>query len=172
VFRNSGRTIYNRNQTMNKYLLITLMLLINTSVMALENKSFGGGANMEKLEPISTILATPEKYLDKEITIAGTIVSVCSKRGCWMKLASDKKFQTLRIKVRDGEMVFPFNAKGETAYATGKLVPIKLTKEKAIAYLSHLAEEAKEEFDPKSVTGEMTIYQLSPTGVTIEYAES
>lgn len=89
-----------------------------------------------------------------------------------MKLASDKKFQTLRIKVKDGDMVFPFNAKGETAYATGKLVPIELSKEKAIAYLSHLAEEAKEEFDPSTVKGAMTIYQLSPTGVTIKYQGS
>ncbi len=125
---------------------------------------------MDKLVPISTVLASPNNYLEKEITVAGTIVSVCSKRGCWMKLASDKKFQTMRIKVRDGDMVFPFNAKGQTAYATGILKPIELTKEKAIAYLSHLAQEAKEKFDPESVTGGMTIYQLSPNGVTIKYA--
>ena len=162
---------------MNKSLSVALWVLIgslfcSSELLALEDKNFGNGANMEKLVAISTVLASPEKYLDKEITVAGTIVSVCSKRGCWMKLASDKKFQTLRIKVRDGDMVFPFNAKGQTAYATGKLKPIELTKEKAIAYLSHLAEEAKETFDPTTVTGPMTIYQLSPTGVTIKYEDS
>ena len=157
---------------MKKYLLSSLMLIFCSTALALENKSFGDGANMEKLVAISTVLKSPENYLKEDITIAGTIISVCSKRGCWMKLASDKKFQTLRIKVRDGDMVFPFNAKGETAYATGKLIPVELTKEKAIAYLKHMAEEAKEDFDPKSVTSGMTIYQLSPTGVTIEYKQS
>jgi len=157
---------------MMKYLALSLVLFFSASASAIEDKSFGTGADMEKLVGISTVLATPENYLGKEITVAGTIVSVCSKRGCWMKLASDKKFQTLRIKVKDGDMVFPFNAKGETAYATGKLVPIELSKEKAIAYLSHLAEEAKEEFDPSTVKGAMTIYQLSPTGVTIKYQDS
>ncbi|MCW8879589.1 MAG: DUF4920 domain-containing protein [Kangiellaceae bacterium] len=157
---------------MKKFLGFILLTFFSTSIWAVENRSFGEGAKMDKLIAISKVLASPQKYLGKEITVVGTIVSVCSKRGCWMKLASDKKFQTLRIKVRDGDMVFPFNAKGQTAYATGQLKPIELTKEKAIAYLAHLAEEAKEEFDPTSVTGAMTIYQLSPTGVTIKYSGS
>lgn len=160
-------------KSLSIFLLVFLSsLLFSSELLALEDKRFGDGANMEKLVAISAVLASPDQYIDKEITVAGTIVSVCSKRGCWMKLASDKKFQTLRIKVRDGDMVFPFNSKGQTAYATGKLKPIELTKEKAIAYLSHLAEEAKETFDPASVTGPMTIYQLSPTGVTIKYEDS
>lgn len=84
-----------------------------------------------------------------------------------MKLASDKKFQTLRIKVKDGDMVFPLTAKGKTAFATGQLSAKTLPKEKAIAYLQHMADEAKEDFDPASVTGPLTIYQLVPQGVTI-----
>ncbi len=148
---------------------LLLFTFLSTQAIAIEKKSFGNGANMDKLVAISTLLETPENYLNKDVTVQGTIVSVCSKRGCWMKLASDKRFQTLRIKVRDGDMVFPFNARGEKAYATGKLDPIVLSKEKAVEYLAHLAEEAGEEFDASSVTGEMTIYQLVPTGVTIEY---
>ena len=144
-------------------LVLTFSLLISTA----NAQDFGTGANMDKLVAISTLLDKPENYLDKVVTVEGAIISVCKKRGCWMKLASDKKYQTLRIKVKDGDMVFPFNAKGKTAYATGKLVGKKLSKDKAIAYLSHLAEEANEEFDKESVTSGMTVYQLSPTGVTI-----
>lgn len=157
---------------MKHFGIFVLLYVLSCTSFALENKSFGSGADMQKLVAISTLLDSPKQYLDKDVTVAGTIVSVCSKRGCWMKLASDIKFQTLRIKVKDGDMVFPFNARGEKAYATGKLSPIKLTKEKAIQYLAHLAKEAKEEFDPSSVTGDMTIYQLVPTGVTIEYNNS
>ncbi len=146
-------------------LLFICGLLTHQTVTA--SNDFGNGATMEKLVAISTVLASPQHYLNKEITVKGTIVAVCEKRGCWMKLASDKKFQTLRIKVKDGDMVFPLIAKGKNAFATGQLSEKTLSKEKAIAYLQHMADEAKEDFDPASVTGPLTIYQLVPTGVTI-----
>ena len=116
---------------MKNIFVFILLTIFSVSAWAIEDRTFGDGAKMDKLVAISTVLATPKEYLGKEITVAGIIVSVCSKRGCWMKLASDKKFQTLRIKVKDGDMVFPFNAKGQTAYATGRLKPIELTKEKS-----------------------------------------
>ena len=143
------------------------MALISLQVSAVEQRNFGTGAEMDKLISISTVLKSPKSYLNQDITVKGTIVSVCEKRGCWMKLASDKKFQTLRIKVRDGDMVFPLNSQGKTAYATGQLKGIALSKEKAIAYLQHMADESKEHFDPTSITQGITIYQLTPKGVTI-----
>lgn len=145
-------------------MVLTLCLAFSASAKKLE---FGHGADMSKLQAISTILTTPENYLDQDVTVKGTITAVCQKRGCWMKLASDKRFQTLRIKVRDGDMVFPLSAKGATAYATGKLQAKPMSKEQTIAYLKHMAKEAKESFDPSSVKEGMTMYQLVPTGVTI-----
>ena len=85
-----------------------------------------------------------------------------------MTLSSDKKFQTFRIKVRDGDMVFPMTAMGKTAYATGKLQAIPLSLEKSKTFLAYQAQEQQEEFDPASVTEPFTVYQLSPTGVTIK----
>ncbi|MCP4272311.1 MAG: DUF4920 domain-containing protein [Gammaproteobacteria bacterium] len=148
-----------------KFLTSLLLLIVFCSPVFA--KTYGSGAKMNKLIAISTLLDKPEKYLDKNVTVEGTIVAVCSSRGCWMKLASDKKFQTLRIKVKDGDMVFPLTAKGKIAYATGQLHAIELDKEKAIEYLSHLAEEANEKFDKTSITAGITIYQLVPQGVTI-----
>ncbi len=149
---------------MKSRLFLLLLILFTTPVFA---NIFGSGADMDKLIAISTVLSSPENYLDKSITVKGAIVSVCSKRGCWMKLASDRKFQTLRIKVNDGDMVFPLTAKGKTAFATGQLHAIELDREKATDYLSHLAQEANENFDPSTVKSGMTIYQLVPQGVTI-----
>ena len=153
---------------MNNWVKGIIIFLLSGQILAADEQTFGSGADMSKLRPISTILTSPEKYITEDVTVKGAIVSVCEKSGCWMKLASDKKFQTLRIKVRDGDMVFPIAAKGKTAFATGKLVANKMNKEKAIAYLDHMAKEANEDFDPGSVNDEgMTIYQLTPTGVTI-----
>lgn len=145
-----------------------LATLLSASTAAFAAKqAFGTGADMQKLQSISAVLSTPETYLNDTVTVQGTVVSVCSKRGCWMKLASDKRFQTLRIKVRDGDMVFPMSARGKTAYATGKLSAIELSQQQATRYLAHLAKEAKQPFDPETVKGPMTIYQLVPEGVTI-----
>jgi len=148
--------------------LISLFFMMNLSFAAKDSKqTFGKGADMTKLTPISKVLSTPTKFVKTDVTIEGTIVDVCTKRGCWMKLASDKRFQTLRIKVRDGDMVFPLTSKGKKAYATGKLSGKQLSKEKAIEYLSYLAKESSEKFDPSSVKGPLMIYQLIPNGVTI-----
>lgn len=146
--------------------LIFVSLFISYSAFA--DQVFGKGANITSVTKISDILATPNEYMEKEVTIQGTIVKVCKKRGCWMSLTSDKKFQTFRVKVRDGDMVFPMTAMGKTAYATGELQAFPLSLERTKQYLAYQAQEQQEEFDPESVTEAITVYQLSPNGVTIK----
>ena len=65
-------------------------------------------------------------------------------------------------------MVFPMTAMGKTAFATGVLKAIPLDLETSQRYLAYQAKEMDEEFDPASVTEPITIYQVSPSGVTIE----
>lgn len=130
-------------------------------------KDYGLGADPKDAVKISEVLENPQKYLDREMTVAGLVVDVCPKRGCWMLLAGDKKFQTLRIKVNDGVMVFPLSARGHEAAAKGKLSGKELTREKAIEYFKHLADEKSEKFDPADVTGPVTFYMLMATGVTV-----
>jgi len=50
---------------------------------------------------VSAILTDPEAYLDQRVLVAGTVVEVCEKRGCWLQLAGDQEFQTLRVKVEE-----------------------------------------------------------------------
>lgn len=79
---------------------------------------FGEQVDKTTVVPVAELLQQPQLYLDKVVTISGTVDSVCSKQGCWMKFVAggDMPF---RIKVRDGDMVFPLTAKGKTAYASG-----------------------------------------------------
>lgn len=71
--------------------------------------------------PVKLLLAQPTDYLDKVVTVSGTVDAVCSKQGCWIKFVVDENAAPFRLKVRDGDMVFPLSAKGKTAYATGTL---------------------------------------------------
>lgn len=79
---------------------------------------FGTAVDKTTVVPVNALLQQPQAYLDKVVTISGTVDSVCSKQGCWMKFIADKDIP-FRIKVRDGDMVFPLTAKGKMAYATG-----------------------------------------------------
>ncbi len=145
---------------------LALLLLVSYYTQA-QPMTFGVGADMEKLISISTLLADPEKFKSVPTTISGTIVKVCKKRGCWVELAADKKFQTIIIKVPDGKMVFPMSTLGKKAFATGTLSELKLDLQQTQSHLAHRAEENQTEFDPSSVTKAMTIYRFSPVGVTI-----
>ena len=158
-----------KNQEIHMKILLLLVgaLLINSTTTMATELTFGEAIKSSARINISTLLATPSDYLDKDVTVQGTIVGVCSHRGCWMELASDARFEKLRIKVRDGDMVFPLHVKGRQALATGKLTAIDLNLEETKHYKATLAKRRGEAFDLVSVTEPMAIYQLSPTGVKI-----
>lgn len=130
-------------------------------------KIYGKGISLDSKTAISEILATPEKYLGKTVLIEGRVVDVCKKRGCWMEIASDKEFQTIRVKVNDGEIIFPLVAKGKLAKVEGILEKFELTKEQTIMRMQHHAEEQGLPFDSTSVTEGMTVYQLKGIGAVI-----
>jgi len=149
-------------------IILTTLFIYSYSVTLLGAQTFGGGADKSKLISISKLLASPNSYKGQVVTVSGTIVSVCKNRGCWMKFASDKKYETLRIKVKDGKMIFPISVRGQKGFATGILNEIELSQDRARKYLAHMAKQSGKKFDAKSIKGPYTIYQLVPTGVTIE----
>lgn len=149
-------------------LFLIASLLFTLSFTSMAAQKFGKGADKSKIVPISKLLASAAEYKDKEVTVSGTIVSVCKNRGCWMKFASDKKYQTLRIKVKHGQMNFPVTLLGKKGLATGTLKGIQLTQDKAREWLGHMAKESGEPFNAEDIKGPQTIYQLVPTGVTVE----
>jgi hypothetical protein len=68
-------------------------------------------------------LASLDANDGKTVRIEGTVAAVCPMRGCWMDIAGDRG-ETIRIKVKDGEVVFPQTAKGKRVVAEGVLVKI------------------------------------------------
>ena len=84
-----------------------------------------------------------------------------------MELAAEEKFQSLKIKVPDGQMIFPMSAMGKTAFATGNLTAINLDLEQSKRYLATQAQKNNTEFDANSITDVVTIYQFTPVGVSI-----
>ncbi|MDP4530026.1 DUF4920 domain-containing protein [Alkalimonas delamerensis] len=130
---------------MNKIIILLAAASCLVSVAQAEPVQFGGEVQQEKLVALSSILAAPEQYLAQEVTVKGTIAAVCEKMHCWMRFETAEQQPAFRIKVRDGDMVFPLSARGKTAYATGTLQPW--------------------------AGGETARYQLVPTAVVIETSE-
>ena len=72
-----------------------------------------------------------------------------------------------RMKVKDGEIMFPKNAAGRKAVAEGVLKKIELNQQQAIAFAKHEAEERGQKFDPAKIKSGMTIYQIQGTGAVL-----
>ena len=147
--------------------LLLLVVLLNTPVLASNVETYGKKITLSDMTEISEILATPEEFVGKKVLVQGMVVDVCAKRGCWMYLASDKPFEKIQIKVLDGVIVFPMSARGKNALVEGEVEALKYSKEDAIAWLQHTAEEKGESFDPTSVTSGMTVYRIKALGAEI-----
>ncbi|MBI1787390.1 MAG: DUF4920 domain-containing protein [Acidobacteria bacterium] len=116
--------------------------------------------------PLSQIAARPEKYAGQIVQVTGRVTEVCEMMGCWMNLV-DTANQSIRIKVDDGEMVFPKTAVGKTAIAEGKLTRLQLTRDQAIARARHEAEEQGRKFNSDSIKSGATLYQIQGSGAVI-----
>jgi hypothetical protein len=116
--------------------------------------------------PLATLLAKPADYVGKTVQVKGKITEVCQMMGCWMDLTDDSG-QKIRIKVKDGEIEFPKDAAGKLAVAEGRFDKIELSKEQASARAEEEAKEAGRKFDPASVKGPVTIYQIQGAGAVI-----
>jgi hypothetical protein len=132
-----------------------------------QGKSYGKELSDSDVVPISKILAEPQAYVGKTVKVQGRILDVCKKRGCWMELASDEEFQSIRFKVEDGVIVFPLEAKGHEAIAEGVLERIELSMEQTMAMHEHVCKEEGIEFDPSKVEGPMVIYRIAGQGAVV-----
>lgn len=142
--------------------LAMLLLLLSFD----EPKLYGAGVKQETpTVAIETLMANPESYLGKVVKVEGVVSEVCPKAGCWMDIANgDHK---VRIKVKDGEIVFNPELEGKKILAEGTVYKFDLTKEQAVNYFRHIAEEKGESFDPASVTAGTTIYQIGGIGAKV-----
>ena len=152
-----------------KIKLIISVLFLSCGLIYSQTEEIKLGAEITLTEKtnISDILADPDSYLDQTVLVEGEILDVCPKMGCWMELKSDDGEGMIKVKVKDGDIVFPVDAIGDYAIVQGTVYKIDLTQDEAVDYFEHIAEESGEDFDPSIITGPMTIYQIKGLGATI-----
>ena len=128
--------------------------------------TYGAGIVLQTSTSLDAILATPESYEGKIVQVAGTVREVCPRRGCWIEMAAGDA--SLRVKVPDGEIVFPLSAKNAHVVVEGVIERIELTEEQHRAWKEHEAEERGVPFDPSSVSGPLLKWQLAGLGARID----
>ena len=125
--------------------------------------------NAQKKE-ISSLIHSPNEYIGKNVLISGKIIEVCPMRGCWMIVEDYNKKSQIRIKVLDGEIVFPLSSKGNCVNAFGKFTKLNFSEEQAINWKIHLAEEKGITLLPEDVilnTDDLIEYRINANGAKI-----
>ena len=157
---------------MTMKLIISIMLITFVSISAQsEEIKLGAELTLTEKTKISDILSDPNAYLNKTVLVEGEILDVCPMMGCWMEIKSDDGEGMIKVKVKDGDIVFPVEAVGDFAVVEGTVYKIELTREEAVDYFEHVAEESGDDFDPSIITGPMTIYQIKGLGAEIVQKE-
>lgn len=123
------------------------------------------GFTLQQFTPIAAILATPADFEGKRLLVKGEAVAVCETRGCWVTLKDpDDNEKALRVKVEDGEIVFPMTLKGHEVVVEGVLEKVVLPEQAYRELLQKRAASKGATFDPASVTGPLVTWQLRGLG--------
>ena len=82
---------------------------------------------------LAEVLAAPESFAGKAVTVEGTVKKACSNKGCWMELAdaADAKAASVRVTFKNYGFFVPVDSAGSTAKVEGELKIAELSEAKA-----------------------------------------
>lgn len=142
-----------------------LLILFVSLIEAGSRKKYGKEISLKNKTKISDILQNPEKFEGKKVLVEGTVVGVCEERGCWIELSGEKDFQKIKVKVNDGEIVFPLEVKGKKALVEGEVYALELKKSDCNGNCSE--EKKKKEKECEHGKQTQKVYQIKGIGAKI-----
>ena len=147
---------------MNKQILLLTFLCIyigcnlkNSENELLNKKNpagiYGNLSSAIDIKNIDELISNKSLYINKKVKVRGIINEVCPMRGCWLEVVDENEINKLRIKVKDGDIVFPLSAKGRKVEAEGQFSILTLNKQQAKNWKKHLAAEKGIEIDTTDI---------------------
>ena len=103
--------------------------------------NYGSVIDLKEFKQIKMLIDNADEYLNADVLISGTILEVCPMRGCWVNVKDNDSESRIRVKVTDGEIVFPLSSKGKQVNVQGTFTKLKFSEEQAKMWKIHLAEE-------------------------------
>ncbi len=141
---------------------------IDTANISSEN--FGIEISDNVISPMTELFNNADSYLDKNVVIQGEIIDVCPMRGCWIEVKDFDSEKSIRVKVKDGEIVFPEDSKNKQVLVEGIFSKIDFTEEQAIQWKIHLAEEKGIELTSEDIeldASDLVEYRIKGLGAQI-----
>lgn len=93
-------------------------------VQAQGGKTYGEGVTLKTAVAVATLLEQPQAHVGKAVRVDGVIGKVCQAMGCWLEIVEPASGRGIRVKARDGVIVFPKDAAGRKVSAQGVLEEI------------------------------------------------
>jgi uncharacterized protein DUF4920 len=133
-------------------------------VAAPSSKAFGAPISPGPQLALAEVLANPERFRDRAVTVEGQVRSACTRRGCWMELAeaNDPKLPGCRVTFKDYGFFVPTDSAGARAKVQGTLGVNQLPAER----VAHLESEGGQ-FPHKNADGSVDELRLVATGVEL-----
>ena len=122
------------------------------------------------ISSITELLNNPSGYLGNNVTINGTIVDVCPMMGCWIEVKDFTSEEVIRVKVKDGDIIFPKESKNKEVLVEGVFSKLDFTEEQAIEWKIHLAEEKGIQLSLEDITldaSDLVEYRVQGLGAQI-----
>lgn len=133
-------------------------------------ENLGIGISNTDIIPITELLNNPSGYLGNNVTINGTIVDVCPMMGCWIEVKDFTSEEVIRVKVKDGDIIFPKESKNKEVLVEGVFSKLDFTEEQAIQWKIHLAEEKGIQLSSEDITldaSDLVEYRVQGLGAQI-----
>jgi len=113
--------------------------------------NYGSVIDLKEFKQIKMLIDNADEYLNTDVLISGTILEICPMRGCWINVKDNDSESNIRVKVTDGEIVFPLSSKGKQVDVQGTFIKLIFSEEQAKMWKIHLAEEQGIQLSEKDV---------------------
>lgn len=154
---------------MLRTMLLLAVALASPAAATCDQVTLGAGVTLTEETPVAAILAAPDGYVGRQVTVRGEVTDVCEMAGCWLELRAAEGDERIRVKVEDGEIVFPAWSRGHAARAEGTVEKLELSRQDYILHREHEAHENGGSFDVSTVAGDgpFAVYRIRGTGAVL-----
>ena len=131
---------------------------------------YGNMSKTQKVYGVDKLIDNKNDYMNSIVKVEGVIEEVCPMRGCWLQVVGESDYNKIRIKVKDGDIVFPLSSKGRKVVAEGQFSVLKLNEKQAKKWKKHLAAEKGIKIDTASIVltdSDYFEYRINTNGAEI-----
>jgi hypothetical protein len=126
-------------------------------------ETFGGPITLERTTAVDvgTVVGSADLH-DRPVLVRGSIIDVCSKKGCWL-VVTDGKTQ-MRVTFKDYGFFVPKNSAGRTVLLQGVVSRQEVSEDDARHYAGESTVAGQK---PEEINGPQLVVTMVATGVAI-----